>query len=118
MARPLRVTNRASNETSAWTALQSHHKTVSKLHLRQLFDDDPKRGERMTAEAAGIYLDYSKNRITDKTLDLLHQLAEQRGLRSKIEAMVRGDQITIIEHHAVLHVALLPPQNPTLIRHG
>jgi len=67
MASPLRVTNRASNKTSAWTALQSHHKTVSKLHLRQLFDDDPKRGERMTAEAAGIYLDYSKNRITDKT---------------------------------------------------
>jgi len=72
MASPLRVTNRASNKTSAWTALQSHHKTVSKLHLRQLFDDDPKRGERMTAEAAGIYLDYSKNRITDKTLDLLN----------------------------------------------
>ncbi len=118
MARPLRVTNRASNETSAWTALQSHHKTVSKLHLRQLFDDDPKRGERMTAEAAGIYLDYSKNRITDKTLDLLFQLAEQRGLRSKIEAMFRGDKINITENRAVLHVALRAPKNTSIIVDG
>src|SRR5947208_15158323 len=105
MASPLRVTNRASNKTSAWTALQSHHKTVAKLHLRQLFDDDPKRGERMTAEAAGIYLDYSKNRITDKTPDLLFQLAEQRGLRSKIDAMLSGDKTTITEKRAVLDVA-------------
>ena len=118
MARPLRVTNRASNETSAWTALQSHHKTVSKLHLRQLFDDDPKRGERMTAEAAGIYLDYSKNRITDKTLDLLFQLAEQRGLRSKIEAMLSGDKINITENRAVLHVALRAPKNTSIIVDG
>src|SRR6266702_3490284 len=118
MASPLRGTNRASNKTSAWTALQSHHKTVSKLHLRQLFDDDPKRGERMTAEAAGIYLDYSKNRITDKTLDLLFQLAEQRGLRSKIEAMFRGDKINITENRAVLHVALRAPKNTSIIVDG
>ena len=64
--------NQTPNKTSAWTALQSHYETISKLHLRQLFDNDPTRGERMTAEAAGIYLDYSKNRITDKTLDLLN----------------------------------------------
>src|SRR2546422_9263198 len=118
MASPLRVTNRASNKTLAWTTLQSHHKTVSKLHLRQLFDDDPKRGERMTAEAAGIYLDYSKNRITDKTLDLLFQLAEQRGLRSKIEAMFRGDKINITENRAVLHVALRAPKNTSIIVDG
>jgi len=91
---------------------------VSKLHLRQLFDDDPKRGERMTAEAAGIYLDYSKNRITDKTLDLLFQLAEQRGLRSKIEAMFRGDKINITENRAVLHVALRAPKNTSIIVDG
>jgi len=91
---------------------------VAKLHLRQLFDDDPKRGERMTAEAAGIYLDYSKNRITDKTLDLLFQLAEQRGLRSKIEAMFRGDKINITENRAVLHVALRAPKNTSIIVDG
>jgi len=91
---------------------------VSKLHLRQLFDDDPKRGERMTAEAAGIYLDYSKNRITDKTLALLFQLAEQRGLRSKIEAMFRGDKINITENRAVLHVALRAPKNTSIIVDG
>ena len=118
MATPVGLTGRAPNKTSAWTALQSHHKTVAKLHLRQLFDDDPKRGERMTAEAAGIYLDYSKNRITDKTLDLLFQLAEQRGLRSKIEAMFSGDKINITENRAVLHVALRAPKNTSIIVDG
>jgi glucose-6-phosphate isomerase len=110
--------NQTQDKTSAWTALQAHHRTVSKLHLRQLFDDDPKRGERMTAEAAGIYLDYSKNRITDKTLDLLFQLAEQRGLRSKIEAMFRGDKINITENRAVLHVALRAPKNTSIVVDG
>src|SRR5213596_1013643 len=118
MATPVGLTGRAPNKTSAWTALQSHYKTVAKLHLRQLFDDDPKRGERMTAEAAGIYLDYSKNRITDKTLDLLFQLAEQRGLRSKVEAMFRGDKINISENRAVLHVALRAPKNTSIIVDG
>src|SRR5438034_5391712 len=118
MATPVGLTGRAPNKTSAWTALQSHYKTVSKLHLRQLFDDDPKRGERMTAEAAGIYLDYSKNRITDKTLDLLFQLAEQRGLRSKIEAMFRGEKVNITENRAVLHVALRAPKNASIIVDG
>ena len=118
MATPVGLTGRAPNKTSAWTALQSHYKTVSKLHLRQLFDDDPKRGERMTAEATGIYLDYSKNRITDKTLDLLFQLAEQRGLRSKIEAMFRGDKINITENRAVLHVALRAPKNTSIVVDG
>src|SRR5258706_5501610 len=75
---------------SARASLQSHYESISKLHLRQLFADDPKRGERMTAEAAGIYLDYSKNRITDKTLNLLFQLAAERGLQSRIDSMFRG----------------------------
>src|SRR5437773_12444099 len=103
MATPVGLTGRAPNKTSAWTALQSHYKTVSKLHLRQLFDDDTKRGERMTAESAGIYLDYSKNRIADKTLDLLFQLAEQRSLRSKIEAINRGDKVNTTDSRALLH---------------
>src|SRR6266699_5960547 len=99
----------------AWKALEAHYGKVRGLHLRKLFADDAKRGERMTAEAAGIYLDYSKNRITDKTLDLLFQLAEQRGLRSKIEAMFRGDKINITENRAVLHVALRAPKNTSII---
>src|SRR5438046_3527017 len=99
----------------AWKALEAHYRQLRDLHLRKLFADDPARGERMTAEAAGIYLDYSKNRITDKTLDLLFQLAEQRGLRSKIEAMFRGDKINISENRAVLHVALRAPKNTSII---
>src|SRR2546426_1750417 len=117
MASPLRVTNRASNKTSAWTALQSHHKTVSKLHLRQLFADDPKRGERMTAEAAGIYLDYSKNRITDETLKLI-QLAEESGLQERIDAMYRGEKINLTEKRAVLHVALRAPRGTSIAVDG
>ena len=94
----------------AWKALQAHHSKVSKLHLRQLFAEDPKRGERMTAEAAGLFLDYSKNRITDQTLKLLIQLAEKSDLREHIEAMFRGDKINITENRAVLHVALRAPK--------
>src|SRR5213593_771678 len=104
--------------TSACTALQSHYETVSKLHLRQLFDEDPQRGERMTAEAAGIYLDYSKNRVTDETLDLLFQLAAERGLRSRIDAMFRGEKINITENRAVLHVALRAPKQTSIIVDG
>jgi glucose-6-phosphate isomerase len=74
---------------SAWNALASHYKTASKLHLRQLFADDPKRGERMAVEAAGLYLDYSKNRVTDETLKLLVQLAQESGLRARIAAGVQ-----------------------------
>ena len=74
-------------ERPAWKALEAHHKNVRELHLRKLFADDPKRGERMTAEAVGLYLDYSKNRITDETLKLLLQLAEESGLRERIDAL-------------------------------
>src|SRR5437867_5243771 len=97
-------------ERQAWKALEAHHKNVRELHLRKLFADDPGRGERMTAEAVGIFLDYSKNRITDETLKLLLQLAEESGLRARIDAMFRGEKINITENRAVLHVALRAPQ--------
>src|SRR5215510_6478240 len=76
-------------ERPSWKALESHYQEVSKLHLRNLFAEDSKRGERMTAEAVGLYLDYSKNRITDKTLELLFRLAEESGLQSRIDASIR-----------------------------
>jgi glucose-6-phosphate isomerase len=85
----------------AWDALTSHYKMVSKLHLRQLFADDPKRGQRMALEAVGLYLDYSKNRVTDETLKLLLQLAEESGLRARIDAMFSGEKINITEKRAV-----------------
>jgi glucose-6-phosphate isomerase len=88
------------------------------LHLRKLFTDDPKRGERMTAEAAGVYLDYSKNRIDDDTLGLLVDLAEQAGLRAKIDAMFRGEKINVTEHRAVLHVALRAPKGASIMVDG
>ncbi len=104
--------------TSARAALQAHYDTVSRLHLRQLFADDPQRGERMTAEAVGIFLDYSKNRITDKTLDLLFQFAAERGLQSRIDAMFGGEKINITENRAVLHVALRAPKNASIAVDG
>jgi glucose-6-phosphate isomerase len=100
------------------TALQSHYNTVSKLHLRELFANDPKRGERMTAEAAGIYLDYSKNRITDETLKLLFQLAAESRLESRIAAMFRGEKINVTENRAVLHVALRAPKGTSIVVDG
>ena len=91
---------------SAWAALTAHHETIGGVHLRQLFADDPHRGTRLTAEGAGLYLDYSKHRITDETVRLLVALAEERGLSTRIEAMFTGDKINITENRAVLHVAL------------
>jgi len=102
----------------AWNALASHYNTISKLHLRQLFADDPKRGERLAVEAAGLYLDYSKNRVTDETLKLLLQLVEECGLRAKIDAMFRGDKINITEKRAVLHVALRAPRGASILVDG
>ena len=101
-----------------WQALESHHQKIRELHLRQLFADDPKRGERLTTEALGLYLDYSKNRVTDETLKLLFQLAEESGLRGRIEAMFRGDKINITENRAVLHVALRAPKDASIIVDG
>jgi glucose-6-phosphate isomerase len=102
----------------AWTALKTHYKTVQPLHLKKLFDDDPKRAEKFTTEALGIYLDYSKNRITDKTLKLLLDLAKESGLRERVDAMFRGDKINITENRAVLHVALRAPKNETILVDG
>jgi len=103
---------------SAWKALTAHYKTVSKLHLRQLFADDPKRGQRMAVEAVGLYLDYSKNRITDDTLKLLLQLATESGLQARVDAMFRGEKINITEKRAVLHVALRAPKNESILVDG
>src|SRR5471032_3700600 len=98
----------------AWKALGAHHKKIENTHLSQLFADDAKRGERFAVEDVGIYLDYSKNRITDETLKLLVQLAEESGLRARIDAMFRGDKINITEQRAVLHVALRAPKGTTI----
>jgi glucose-6-phosphate isomerase len=103
---------------TAWSALASHYKTVSKLHLRQLFAEDPKRGERLAVGAVGLYLDYSKNRVTDETLQLLLQLAEESGLRARIDAMFHGERINITEKRAVLHVALRAPRGASIVLDG
>ncbi len=103
---------------AAWQALEAHYQKVRELHLRKLFADDPRRGERMTAEAIGIYFDYSKHRITDETLKLLLQLAEESGLRARIDAMFRGDRINVTEKRAVLHVALRAPKGQSIVADG
>ena len=105
-------------ERRAWKALAAHHQSVRELHLRKLFADDPKRGERMTAEAVGLYLDYSKNRITSETLKLLLQLADESGLRRRIDAMFRGEKINVTENRAVLHVALRAPRGASIVVDG
>jgi len=105
-------------ERRAWKALATHYEKVRDLHLRQLFADDPTRGERLTAEAVGLYLDYSKNRITDETLRLLLQLAEECDLRGRIDAMFRGDKINLTEDRAVLHVALRAPRHTSIVVDG
>jgi glucose-6-phosphate isomerase len=102
----------------AWKALEAHYSTVRELHLRQLFAEDPKRGERFSLEAAGLYLDYSKNRVTDETLKLLLQLAEESGLRKRIDAMFSGEKINITENRAVLHIALRAPRGASIVVDG
>src|SRR5205809_5757214 len=106
------------SQSQAWNALADHHQSVRELHLRQLFADDPKRGERMTVEAVGLYLDYSKNLITDETLKLLLQFADESGLRERIDAMFRGEKINITENRAVLHVALRAPSRASIVVDG
>jgi glucose-6-phosphate isomerase len=100
----------ATTQLPSWKALQAHHQQLRDLQLRELFAQDPTRGERLTAEGAGIYLDYSKNRVTDETLALLQRLAGEVGLRQRIDAMFRGDKINLTEDRAVLHVALRAPR--------
>lgn len=102
----------------AWAALQAHYKQIAPLQLRKLFADDAERGKRLTLDAAGIYLDYSKNRVTDETLSLLVQLAEQSGLRERIDAMFDGQHINVSEDRAVLHTALRAPTGATILVDG
>ena len=102
----------------AWKALEAHYEKVRDLHLRTLFQQDPKRGERLTVEAAGLFLDYSKNRITGDTLGLLLRLAEESGLRARIEAMFGGEKINVTENRAVLHASLRAPRETSIIVDG
>ena len=102
----------------AWALLEKHYQKLKGVHLRQLFADDHERGERLAVEAAGVYLDYSKNRITDETLKLLLQLAQESRLRDHIDAMFRGDNINVSENRAVLHVALRAPRGATILHDG
>ena len=112
------IKNRTRVGTSARRSLQAHFKYMSKVHLRTLFAEDPGRGDRMTAEAAGIFLDYSKNRITNETLKLLLELAGQCGLKSRIDAMFGGDRINNTENRSVLHVALRAPKGTSIVVDG
>src|SRR6516162_8513131 len=102
----------------AWALLEKHYQKLKAVHLRQLFADDRERGESLAIEAAGLYLDYSKNRVTDETLRLLLQLARESGLRERIDAMFRGDKINVSENRAVLHVALRAPPGACILDDG
>jgi glucose-6-phosphate isomerase len=115
MATTTTTTTHPLTARPSWKALQAHHKKVGGLHVRTLFAEDAKRGERLTAEAAGLYLDYSKNRVTDETLVLLRQLAEESDLRGRIDAMFRGDKVNLTEDRAVLHVALRAPRGASIL---
>ncbi len=102
----------------SWKLLQAHYQKIRELHLRTLFDDDPTRGERLNADAAGLHLDYSKNRVTDETLTLLRGLAEEAELRQRIDGMFRGDKINLTENRSVLHVALRAPRGTSIVVDG
>jgi len=109
---------KALRTRSAWAHLEEHYRKVKNVHLRQLFAEDRQRGEKFALEAVGIYLDYSKNRITNETLTLLLRLAEESGLRDAINAMFRGDKINVSEHRAALHVALRAPRDASILCDG
>ena len=117
-ARVEAIAKRPSAQRQAWKDLGAHYNKVRDLHLRQLFADDPNRGERLTVEALGLYFDYSKNRVTDETLGLLIRLAEESRLRERIDAMFRGDKINVTEKRAVLHVALRAPRGESIFVDG
>ncbi len=110
----MKATLKPLTKRKAWKALESHYKRTKELHLRKLFAAEPKRGVRMTVEAAGLFLDYSKNRITDETLKLLFALAKESGLREAIDAMFRGDKINVTENRAVFHGALRAPKGTSI----
>jgi len=117
-AQPQPLTTKPTVKPTAWKALGEHYKSVSKIHLRQLFAEDSARGQRMVLEAVGLYLDYSKNRVTDETIKLLLQLAVESGLRSRIDAMFSGEKINVTEKRAVLHVALRAPKDASILVDG
>ena len=110
--------SKSLTQRASWKALAGHHRKIAKKHLRELFAEDPARGTRLTLEAAGLYLDYSKNRVSDKTMKLLVELAEDCGLADKIAAMFRGDRINATENRAVLHVALRAPRGQQIALDG
>ncbi|MBV9531517.1 MAG: glucose-6-phosphate isomerase [Bradyrhizobium sp.] len=112
------TTTTSSTQRKAWKRLADHHKEVREVHLRTLFAEDRQRGERMAVQAVGLFLDYSKNRVTDETLKLLMQLAEESGLRDHIDAMFSGEKINITENRAVLHVALRAPRGASIVVDG
>src|SRR6478735_161669 len=122
-AKPIAATNGISlikplAHRQAWKALKTHYEQVRDVHLRTLFAMDADRGQRMTAEAVGLFLDYSKNRATDETIGLLVQLADEAGLRERIDAMFRGEKINVTENRAVLHVALRAPKGDSIVVDG
>jgi glucose-6-phosphate isomerase len=117
-ARVQKKVKNPAGKRQAWKALESHYKKLSSVHLRKLFEDDPERGERMALEAVGLYFDYSKNRVTDETIQLLLQLAEESGLHARIDAMFRGEKINVTENRAVLHVALRAPKTASIVVDG
>jgi glucose-6-phosphate isomerase len=112
------IAKKTAKKRTAWNALDSHFKKTGKVHLRELFAEDPARGERMSLEAVGLYLDYSKNRITDETVKLLLKLANEAGLQKRIEAMFTGEKINVTENRAVLHVALRAPRDASIVVDG
>jgi len=114
----MKKTKASLTARAAWKALAAHYKKIKPLHLRKLFATDPKRGQRLTVEAAGIFLDYSKNRVTDQTIQLLLKLAGESGLRNRIDAMFAGEKINVTENRAVLHVALRAPRGGTFLVDG
>src|SRR5689334_20745665 len=108
------ITKPLQSKRPAWKALEAHYKKIRGVHLCGLFASDPLRGERMIAEGAGLYLDYSKNRINYQTLKLLVELAEESGLQGRIDAMFRGEKVNITEARSALHVALRAPKGASL----
>src|SRR5580658_157014 len=113
-----KMTTQRPIDTAAWKALQNHFEKIKDVHLRQLFADDPQRGTRLTAEGAGLFLDYSKNRVTDETIGLLLRLARESGVAARRDAMFSGEKINITEKRAVLHVALRAPRGEKIVVDG
>lgn len=110
--------SKLSSNSAAWAALSAHYKEIKDLHLRRLFADDPMRGTRFTAEGAGVYLDFSKNRISDDAVRLLVELAKERGVAERRDATFRGDKVNLTESRVVLHVALRAPREASIVVDG